>query len=212
MLAQQAVQLVKRNHSWYEKTGQLRKVRSNLVLSDEFTAWANEKAEFITYWEDPEELPNMNNCDVLWEEMGAHVDSRAWEALPLSLRRWLQQHRHRGVEIWGNCQDFSDIDVAVRRLVGTLVYLIKIAGSRDPSPTTPPIRWVWGIVAKFYLDPKTYDKMGLAARTFGGFEFINRAGVELYSMHNDIKPGKYPPLQHRERKCPDCGFIKTIHV
>jgi len=211
--ARKVVDLVYRNKRWHKKTGKVRQVRSNLVLSEEFTNWANQDHDFLTYWEDPEELPGMNNCDVIWEEMGAHVDSRSWESLPLSLRRWLQQHRHRGVEIYGNCQDFADIDIAVRRLVGSLIYLTKIAGSRDPSPTTLPPWFIWGIVVKVYLDPRNYkEDEKLNKGVFGGFEFITKKGVELYSMHNDIKPGKYPPLQHRSRSCPDCGFVKIAHV
>jgi len=213
MNAQKTVELVKRNRAWYKQTGIVRVVRSNLDLSQRFKEWANEEKEFFKLWEDPEELPSMGDCDVIWEEMGAHIDSRSWEQLPLQLRRWLQQHRHRGVNIFGNCQDFSDIDVAVRRLTGQLIYLVKIAGSRDPSPTSPPVRWIWGVIAKIYLDPRNYEEdKKMAKGVFAGFEFITREGVELYSMRNDIKPGKYPPLQHRQRTCPDCGFIKTIHV
>jgi len=211
--AQKMTELISRNQRWFAATGIVRPVLSNLVLSDDYTAKVNAEQQFLKYWEDPEELPHMKNCDVIWEEMGAHVDSRSWEQLPLSLRRWLQQHRHRGVEIYGNCQDFADIDIAVRRLVGNLVYLTKIMGSRDPSATTPPLRWIWGIVAKVYLDPRTYQEdKKLSSGAFAGFMFITRAGVELYSMHNDIKPGKYPPLQHRSRQCPDCGFTKIIHI
>jgi hypothetical protein len=214
MCAQKCVDLLRRNIKWHKKTGKKRVVRSNLVLSevDPLIKHSLDNG-FLEYWEDPEELPGMINCDVIWEEMGAHVDSRSWEQLPLPLRRWLQQHRHRGVEIYGNCQDFSDIDVAVRRLVGSLLYITKIMGSRDPSPTTPPPRFVWGIVYKSYLDPRAYDPdKKLFQGSFGGFELITREGVNLYSMHNDIKPGKYPPLQHRSRSCPDCGFVKVIHV
>jgi len=227
MTAQKIVQLVTKNRKWFMRTGKVRQVKSNLELSEKFREWANEPMVKITKdgkeihsdkpffdtWEDPEELPGLKNCDVIWEEMGAHVDSRSWESLPLALRRWLQQHRHRGVEIYGNCQDFADIDVAVRRLVGSLLYITKIVGSRDPSPTTPPPKIIWGIVAKVYLDPRNYQEdKKLSSGVFAGFEFISRKGVELYSMHNDIKPGKYPPLQHRRRDCPDCGFTKVIHV
>jgi len=98
-------------------------------------------------------------------------------------------------------------------LVGNLVYLTKIVGSRDPSATTPPPRWIWGVVAKVYLDPRNYQEdRKLTSGVFAGFIFINRKGVELYSMHNDIKPGKYPPLQHRSRHCPNCGYQKVVHV
>jgi len=210
MLAQQTVELVKRNMKWYESTGIKRIVRSNLELSDEFKMWAE---GYYELWEDPEELPSMQNCDVIWEEMGAHVDSRSWEQLPLQLRRWLQQHRHRGVEIFGNCQDFADIDVAVRRLVQNLIYLIKIVGSRDPSPTSKPIKHIWGVVLKMRLDPHSYKpEEKFKNSSIEGLQFINKEGVELYSMFNDIKPGKYPPLQHRTRTCPDCGYVKTIHI
>jgi len=160
-----------RNFRWYKKTGIIRPVRSNLVLTKKFTddinnrkftlkvnegvkisdkikEW-NEKRDFLEYWEDPEELPLINDCDDIWEEMGRHVDSRDWEQLPPELRRWLQQHRHRGVNIFGNCQDFADVDVAVRRLTQSLMYLYKIAGSRDPSPTSPPPKIIWGFIAVF---------------------------------------------------------------
>jgi len=210
MCAQKTVELVKRNKKWYENSGIKRVVRSNLDMSFEFKEYAG---DFFQLWNDPDELPAMNDCDVIWEEMCAHIDSRSWEALPLNLRRWLQQHRHRGVEIYGNCQDFADIDVAVRRLTGTLLYLTKIIGSRDPSPTSKPPKIIWGIILKMYLDPRVYkEDTKLSSGQFAGFEFITAKGVALYSMRNDIKPGKYPPLQHRERICPDCGFVKTIHI
>lgn len=208
--AQQTVEWVARNKKWHARTGVVREVRSNLKLSPEFEEYAG---EFLKYWEDPEELPHLKNCDVIWEEMGAHVDSRSWEQLPLSLRRWLQQHRHRGVEIHGNCQDFSDIDVAVRRLTGRLVYRIKLLGSRDPSPTSPPVKYIWGMILQFELDPRKYkDDERFVGSAFGGMEWIDRKGVELYSMFNDIKPGKYPPLQHRSRECPDCHYVKVVHI
>jgi len=82
MLAEKTAELVIRNKKWFKATGKVRIVRSNLVLSDDFTHWANHdpdvgENEFIAYWDDPEELPAMNNCDVIWEEMGAHADSRS---------------------------------------------------------------------------------------------------------------------------------------
>lgn len=210
MLAQWIVNVVYRNKAWFEKTGIKRVVKSNLKMSEEFEEFAG---DFLQYWEDPEELPHLKNCDVAWEEMGAHIDSRSWEQLPLNLRRWLQQHRHRGVEIFGNCQRFEDVDVAVRRLTGRLLYLIKLMGSRDPSPTTPPVKHIWFVTAKFELDPLAYTAdEPFKNSAFGGFEFGGRKGVELYSMFNDIKPGKYPPLQHRARECSDCGYKKVSHV
>jgi len=160
-------------------------------------------------------LPKLRDVDVIWEEMGAVLDSRMWESLPLELRRWLQQHRHRGVSIYGNCQEFNDIDLAVRRLTQELIYLTKIIGSRDPTPTSPPVKFIWGLILELSFDPRTYEekeKFKSGNWSYGGLELITRSTIELYDMRNDIKPGKYPPLQHRTRSCETCGYEKTIHV
>ena len=213
VMAQKAVDFVHRNQKWHKQTGIVRPIYSNLAMSKEFVDFANRDYEFFRLWEDPEELPNLKNADVIWEEMGAHVDSRGWEHLPLTLRRWLQQHRHRGVEIVGNCQDFSDIDVAIRRLTGTLIYLMKLVGSRDPSPTSKPVKFVWGIVLKLELDARNYDdKAKFKGSVFAGFEFLTRKGVDLYSMFNDVKQGRYPALRHRERVCNECNYKKVVHI
>jgi len=225
--------LLKRNRRWFKKTGRIRPVRSNLVLNPQFTAHANDKGtlelnkgvyispgwqkwnaehQLLEYWEDPEELPYMNNCDVIWEEMGAHVDSRSWEQLPHELRRWLQQHRHRGVNIFGNCQDFADIDVAVRRLCQEVTYQYKLIGSRDPSPTSFPPKYIWGLIMMWYLDPRAPTNEPFKNRAYAGTEWITRETVNLYSMFNDIKPGKMPPLRHVERTCPHCNKIKITHI
>lgn len=227
---------IRRNRRWYQKTGIIRPLRSNLEFSDEYTRWANnlrtlplklpegfvltpetiewnKTHKFLEYWEDPEELPLMNDCDVIWEEMGAHVDSRSWEQLPFELRRWLQQHRHRGVNVYGNCQDFADVDVAVRRLTKDLFYLVKLFGSRDPSPTTPPPSVIFGLVVKFALNPRAYDETNkFKGASWAGFTWLQRNIVERYSMFNDIKPMKPPPLRHTERTCPQCGEVKIKHA
>jgi len=229
---------IRRNRRWYQRTGVIRPVRSNLEFSDDYTRWANsfknlplklpkgieipdrvkewnQHHKFLEYWEDPEELPLMNDCDVIWEEMGAHVDSRSWEQLPFELRRWLQQHRHRGVNIYGNCQDFADVDVAVRRLVSNLYYLVKVMGSRDPSPTTPPPSIIWGLVLKFQLSARSYDEKnkfkGMSFWPYS-YEWLSRHVISRYSMFNDVKQPKQPPLRHTERKCLECGEVKIKHV
>jgi len=225
-----SIELLYRNRKWYQKQKEMfeagktdvvpkiRQVRTNLTLNKEVEAEFGYGTDlsFIDYWEDPCELPGMRDVDITWEEMGAVVDSRNWESMPLELRRWLQQHRHRGVEIFGNVQEFSDIDIAVRRLTERLFYLSKVVGSRDPTPTSLPIRFIWGLVMKREIDPRAYkeeDKFsGSAMSMFPSFMLITKKRVSLYDMRNDIKPGKQSPLQHRSRSCNTCGFVKTTHV
>jgi len=225
-----------RNRKWYQKTGIKRTLRSNLIFDDIYTQEMNDTEDlpvnlpvgkvlskqrqeynrshdFLEYWDDPEELPKMSNCDVIWEEMGAHVDSRSWEQLPFELRRWLQQHRHRGVEIYGNCQDFADVDTAVRRLVGRLYHVSKWAGSRDPSPTTPPPKKIWGIIYKRRLDARKYDSVDkFKGATYESIYMLKPDVIRRYSMFNDIEAAKPQPLKHFERTCADCGEVKIKHT
>jgi len=215
--AEVSLDLLYQNREWYKKSGVLRKICTNLKLSQEIEnefGFGTDQS-FISYWEDVLELPRMRDVDVIWEEMGVICDARQWENMPLELKRWLQQHRHRGCDIYGNVQEFADIDVAVRRLTKELIYLTKIMGSPDPSPTRPPIKKIWGIVVKYRIDPKNYKedmKWSEGRSSLDGFFFLTRKVVSVYDMHNDIKTGKYPPLQHRMRECETCGFKKIIHV
>ncbi len=68
------------------------------------------------------------------------MDSTQWANMPLELKRWLQQHKKRGVGIIGNTQEFLMIDISMRRLVNNVYTLKKFLGSRDPSPTKPPVK------------------------------------------------------------------------
>jgi len=221
--ARRAVEILHRNREWNKKTGKLRLLSSNLKLAkfveDEFPGQ-------ISYWDDPSELVGMKNVDILWEEMGTHVDATQWANMPLELKRFLQQHRHRGVEIYGNVQEFSQVDISVRRLTHRLVYLQKLIGSRDPSPTSPPVKFVWGLINMKDLDPRDYkedEKLKSTSNSFGldisflwpwNYMLLDRKTVDIFDMFNDIKRGKYPPLQHQDRYClhPGCQYHKVIHA
>jgi len=211
------VWLLYRNRNWFEKTGIIRQVATNLKMSEEIEKEFGYGTEnnFLRYWDSAEELPDMRNVDITWEEMGVYVDARQWENLTMEFRSWLMQHRHYGCEIWGNVQEFADVDIAVRRLTEDLIYLTKIWGSREPSTTTPPVTRVWGIVSKRRLDPRNYKedmKFETGKSTWAGFMWISGKVAKYYNTHNNIKVGLLPKLQHRTRLCGTCGYVKTIHI
>lgn len=215
--AELSLDLLHKNKKNYEKTGAFRQVATSLKLNEEIEKEFGYGTElsFIKYWEDAVELPQLKDCDVIWEEMGVICDARNWESMPSELKRWLQQHRHKGCEIYGNVQEFADIDVAVRRLTHSLTYLVKIMGSGDPSPSKPAIKKIWGVVLKIKIDPRNYkeDMKFVEGRwSLDGFFFLSKKIISVYDMRNDIRGGVYPGLQHRERICETCGFKKTIHV
>jgi len=162
---------------------------------------------------------SLQDWDVIWDEIETHLDATQWANMSIELKRWLQQHRKFGIEIYGNTQDFSMIDISMRRLVSDLFWLKKLIGSRDPSPTMPPVKTIWGLVVRTRLDPQKYTedkKVGEGIFSYSFF-WIGKRLTSLFDTRQEIKMGKYPPLRHIERECERCSLgtcthHKVIHV
>jgi len=205
------MQLLERNRKYFDKSGVVRKVVSNLKISTELEV---EFAGFIEYWTDPYQLVKLRDCDVVWDEMATHLDSTQWQNMPLDLKRWFQQHRKFGIEIVGNTQDFAMIDISVRRLVEVLYLLQKVFGSRDKSATRPDPKRVWGLIWLRSLNPQDYKEDKKVAKASMSFNFlwISKKLIDVYDTRQEITMGKYPPLKHIERVCETCHSTKIIHA
>jgi hypothetical protein len=216
-LARIILSVLKRNKKWnqskHNKTGQLRKIYTNLRLAD----WVYDMyPQQIESWSDTSELVLLRDADVFWDEFATALDSTQWQNMSLQLKRWLQQHRKYGIEIYGTAQDFAQCDKSFRRLTSHLLHLRKLCGSRDKSATLPPVRYIWGLVWVNHLDPQQYDE-GKSKFEGQGIDWpmiISREDINVYDTTAEVPLGKYPPLRHIERSCEDiaCGHIKTLHV
>jgi len=210
-MASEAVDMLYEN----KKNGLGRKVYSNLKFSEDVE---KEFEGLIEYWNDARELALITKADIIWEEMSAYCDATQWQNMPSELKRFIKQHRHRQVRIIGNVQEFSDIDISVRRVTDRLIYMMKLAGSPDPYENMPPVKHIWGIILKLNINPRNYkeDKKfsGIEISSFGGFEFITKKKVGIFDMFNDIKSQAHPPLKHIERDCEEknCHYHKVIHI
>lgn len=190
-----------------------RMLYTNLKLSEMVE---KEYEGFITYWTDLRTLTPLRDVDVVIDEVGTYFDARLWETLSLEMRRWLNQHRKFGIEIYGTAQDFAQVDKAFRRLTSDLLYLYKLAGSRDISATKPPPRWIWGFCIVRSLDPTVYDEMKSKFQRDGipRFMWISRQGTEIFNTRAEVKLSDALPLKHMQRVCelPNCQFHKIQHV
>jgi len=188
-------------------------VYTNLKMSLEVE---HEFPEFIRYWTELRELTPLRDCDVIIDEVATYFDSRLWETLSLEMRRWLSQHRKFGIEIYGTSQDFAQVDKAFRRLTSDLLYLYKLAGSRDISATKPPPKFIWGLCLVRTLDPTIYDELKSKFQSDGlpKFMWISRQGTTIFDTRAEVKMSSALPLRHLERVCelPDCTFHKVVHV
>jgi hypothetical protein len=218
-LARAIMLVLERNKRWAENkkhnpTGIKRKLYTNLALAEHIK---KHYAGFIEEWTNTEELVRLRDVDVVWDEIATALDATQWQNMSLELKRWLQQHRKFGIEIYGTTQDFAQVDKSFRRLVSDLVHIVKLVGSRDKSATMPPIKHIWGLCLIRRLDPQQYDEGKSAFVSDGSlpeFMIFTRADVEVYDTCAEVKLGSYPPLRHISRSCENamCTHVKTMHV
>jgi len=211
-MAQVAIDLLHRNKKIRKKYGIHRVIVSNIHFSEKIE---KEFEGYIKYWSEPAELIELRHVDVLCDEIATHLDSTQWANMSLELKRWLQQHRKFGVDIYGTTQDFSMIDKSMRRMTSDLKHLTKLIGSRDKSSTKPPVKHIWAVVSVKTLDPTTYEEENkVSLNTIPSFMFITKEGTQVFDTGQEIKAGEYPPLNHIDRHCgrEDCSFHRVIHA
>lgn len=209
-LADQICELLARNEKWFVKTGQLRKICSNLKIAKHVEEMY---PNFIEYWENVHDLVHKRDCDIIWDEIATELDSTHWKDVPRSMKRFLQQHRKRGIDIYGSTQNFAMIDISMRRLVDNLWICHKIFGSRNPSPTKPPIEKIWGMIWLKEVDADTFEDE--KPKTTGwDWLWITRKLVNVYDTKQEILLGENMPYQHIPRRCElkDCDFEKILHI
>jgi len=212
MTAKVTLELLERNKKYYKKTGIIRKVVLNLRLSNVIYL---KEARFVSYWSDPVELIKLRDVDIIFDEIATYFDSTQWASMPLEVKRWLQLHRHFGVDIYGTTQDFGMIDISMRRLVSELWVCTKLMGSRDKSATKPVIKRIWGVIRLMQVAPRSFTKDSTEYQyltLFGEFMWLTKKLCDYYDTTQELEPGEYPPLRHYSRKCLTCGLDKVFHV
>jgi len=216
--ARTARRILLRNLRW-EKLGNPRRLLwSNLKFSE---AFEKEFSGYIRYWSDSSELVKLRDCDILWDEIATELDSRNWTNLSIEMKRFLSQYRKRGIDIYGNTQDFSMVDQRARLMISNVRTLTKIIGSRDISTTKPPPKHIWGVVLiRDVINFRETEPEKKKYELMPSLMFITRELVSIYDTTQDIALGKPPPLRHETRLCEHhrdaggqgtCDFCKVFH-
>jgi len=206
-----ARKLLIRNKKWYEQSGILRKVYSNLKFSK---AFEDQWTPYIEYWSTTDELCKLRDVDVLWDEIATELDARNFANLSDELKRFLSQYRKRGVDIYANTQDFSMVDARARLMVTRVATLSKIIGSPDPSPTKPPIKYIWGLVAvREVINFKEANPEKKEYQMLPSFFFIDKEDIKIYDTRQAIDSGQLPMRRLRKeiQTCEEDGFTRIVY-
>lgn len=211
-LAKISLKILKRNYRYWKKTGIIRKVYSNIRFREDIE---KKYVQFIHYWTELDDLWLSRDVDVIWQEMAAYLDSNDYKIVPRELKRWLQLHRHFGIDIYGDTQDFPMIDISVRRITNNVYELHKIFGSRDKSATRPKIRYIWGLVLIFDVKSESFgeDKTDYKYSFPPGWMWIGNDLASIFNSYEDLNYNSHPPLRHIVRKCltPGCNKVHLEH-
>lgn len=221
--------LVERNKKWYYKSGILRPIFSNLKFSEEFEVFAtitepalNDdgtydyiKKPLIFYWDNVDQVSQLKDCDLIWDEIATEMDARNFATLSEEIKRFLSQYDKRGVEIYANTQDYSLIDLRARMFVTRVATLNKIIGSPRPSPTKPPVKKIWGLIIVRDLESwKAQDTSKKVYSMVPSFFLIEKADVQIYDTRQTILSTQLPVRKLRKQiaVCEEDGYKKITYV
>lgn len=167
------------------RNGHVRRVYSNI----KFAPHIEERyAQHIHYFDDIYDMPNWKDCDIIIDELAIYFDSREWENLPRSIKRYLRLHRHYGVNIYGAAQDFLTVDNAVRRLCAHLFHLNKKLSSAEPSPYHRNTKFPFCISTSNEVLPSLWgvEKEHYEYTGFPSFYFFTRKHFSVFNTREEL--------------------------
>ena len=177
----------------------------------------------LRYWQTPQEMiftdyPKKHmirrDFDVVWDEMAVELPSDKWKDTDPAIRRFFAQHRKRGIQIFGNTQDYMMLDINARRMATSVFETQKLCGNRDPSSTLPDIKHIWGLVWVWELNKSLIRDTGKEKQRMSLLPFkwlwITRRLTTAYDTGEDISKAERIKLLHLEYFCDTCGKIKKV--
>ena len=111
--------------------------------------WINWNRDNYHYFNDFEEVENLRNCVIVFDEIGQILPARQWEQEGLKVQMFFQLHRHRHIEIIGNTQDVSLVAKTVG-IVANKWYLCEKTNNKF-------IDWLLKIIGLGYVMLKKTD-------------------------------------------------------
>lgn len=195
--------------------GVARKVYLNIRLTPLMEA---EFAGLYEYYDDLDSIHMLRDAYLLIDEASIYFNSREWELIPMSTRRFLVMHRHCNVDIWFTTQDFLTVDNSFRRLTDQLYYFRKIISSREPSKLRPTVKRAYSFVHCKLVPKEHYD---IEKTNYGSdgnqFFWFNKKDFSLFDTHQDFSTVEetthgYKDLQRVIRVCKTDGkkIVKYI--
>lgn len=185
-------------------------------LKDGVEVWSYEECRFkddrVKYFKNINEIKRIKNAVIILDEVQIWFDSHGWQKLDQRIRFALQQHRHKGLDLWGTTQEIGFVDITYRKIIQKYYEIHKVFGTNIKNGKKPKIPW--GLYAVREMD-KSEVKLAESHRAIKGYRLF-WAGKKLFDFYDteadyDVleDPVSYlvkvsdktcPVCQHREVK------------
>jgi len=177
-------------------------------VEEEFGIWPN---GYIQYYNGLKELPTLRQCDVFLDDMGTQFAARRWQEMTTDIQDWFRLMGHYECDVYGNAQDFLDIDISIRRKTMSVVSLSKLCGSRRPGDSYPPVKFIWGVILRRRVHFSELDKEQWKRKEskLGLPIFIRKFYCGLYDTLQKVQKSEYPPYECVERGCTNPEHVDT---
>lgn len=102
-------------------------VLPHLIAGEEVWScyWINWNGDNLHYFSEFEEVENLRNAIIVFDEIGQILPARQWAEEGLRVQMFFQLHRHRHIDIIGNTQDVSLVAKTVGIVANRWYYLEK---------------------------------------------------------------------------------------
>lgn len=209
LLAVKAVQVLDRNRKWAQKREKIglkrypRVMAFDTPMSDVFISAVEKEGFIYLHFTDLYTVLGYVEIDIFIHEIIKWFPQRGSEPLNPAQIEFLSQGAKEGINIYFACQDFGQAHKQFRNLVNELYLVKKIIGSDRPCRSAPPIKYIWGIVLYWELDPRTFKGDNYSAdilNVWPQFYWINREDTELYNTSYRVRSIKAPPVKFIEQE------------
>ena len=229
LMAVKATRVLARNERWMKKRKKMgletipRTMAFDTPMSESFISACERIGVKYLFFYDLSEVLHLNQLDLFINEINKFFPARGSDPLTMQQAEFLSQAAKDGIDIYFCTQDFSQAHKQFRFLVNRIYYVVKVAGSRRPVLSAPPVRLIWGLCLIWSLAPSSFkgDNMSMRVQPwaiFPSFYFINRYDTQLYDTSYKVRGTNLPPVYMALQKViyllPDGGIKeeKTRYV
>jgi len=197
-LMREFVRVCKKNEKIFNTTGYRRTVKTCIHPAP----WLYARyAFYIEIFNDLDWLPYARDCDIFIDEMGSFFDSRQWASLGPEVIHALRLHRHRGIDIYGATQEFSQVDVTIRRLTTRLYRTKKIFSTKEPQPNQKPSKFAFMLATVGTVKPEHREiETEFQETEQNKLQIYDNDDFDLYNTHQEMNMIPLSPLYVRPRE------------